>query len=340
MRLSRSATILILGLSLATAARAQDDFDLWISEELLKGIVDSKSLLYSMEMTLQDRSNVHRLASDCEMHLAAVPQKAGLTAPKSFVVEPPNLCKNKPPDGSKSWEAFADANLLAAGEACTITGFPRILDEHLHGDEMPSNPHHGFELHPATQITCGAVSLDTSGFLRHYPGMAEIKPASAASCFEMAVRVRRNVGQRRYELQVDRPSTCGNFFSYEMSIFTEWIRSINGSGPPSGHSAIARVRPAGQNGDKTLKIYTLPGTPEDTLLEQWKTAGTAEPHHGAFFYGLTTIDYFAIWKTVTDKQHNPRDVPDWTNVPFPLAMVVFGSVDDPNPEADEGGPFE
>jgi hypothetical protein len=118
-----------------------------------------------------------------------------------------------------------------------------------------------------------------------------------------------------------------------MSIFTEWIRSIGSS----GHSALARVKPEGSEETKSLKIYTVLGTPEDDLLQTWMTTAD-DPHHGAFFHGLTTIDYFAIWKVVSDRQGQLLDVDTWTDVPFPLAMVVFGTVKDPDPEADENAP--
>lgn len=336
MRVLR-ATVLFLALTpFAAISHAQDPqetFDLWISEDLLKDIVDNKSLLFSMDVTLGGRSKVHPLANDCEMHIAAVPVKEGLTAPKSFILEAPNLCKKKPPKGFTDWGAFVD-KLREFDGPCTVTGFPRILDEHLRGEETPSNPHHAFEIHPALSLVCGDTTLDASTFLGHFPGMSEIQPSSAASCFDLTVEVRRNKAQHRIELRVDRPKSCGNFFSFEMSIFTEWIRAIGGTGT-AGHSALARVKPEGSTGTTSLKIYTMPGTPEDEQLATWM-ATPDDPHHGAFFHGLTTIDYFAIWKVVSDKEtHALKDVNDWTSVPFPLAMVVFGKVTDPNPEVDE-----
>jgi hypothetical protein len=330
-------------------ARAQDGFDFWISESLLKEIVEGKSLLVPLEVDLKARSAVHKLGKDCELHVAAVPVPAvankTLTAPKSWVLEPPYLCKNASPTGSTDWETFFDEKLLSHEGPCTVVGFPRILDEHLQGEETLTNPHHAFEVHPALRMKCGDATVEFTKFLQHHAGMSEIKPASAASCFNMEVRVRRNKATARYELQVDRPKFCGNFLSYEMSIFSEWIRAINSANPTTGHSAIARVKPEGLDGPRTLKIYTLPGTKEDDELEQWRkdwndAQGEGEPHHGAFFHGLTTIDYFALWKTVTDPDGNQLTLKEWTEVKFPLALVVYGTVDDPNPEADEGEEFE
>jgi hypothetical protein len=179
--------VLILPITFVQASRAQnpqDGFDFWISEDLLKDIVAKHSLLYSLKVNLGGRSKVHPLGSDCEMHIAAVPLEPGLTAPKSFILEAPNLCKRTPPDGVADWETFVDG-LRSFNGPCTVTGFPRILDEHLRGDETPSNPHHAFEIHPATSIVCGDTSLDASHFLGHFTGMSEIKPASAASCFDL-----------------------------------------------------------------------------------------------------------------------------------------------------------
>jgi hypothetical protein len=198
-------------------------------------------------------------------------------------------------------------------------------------------------VHPATRITCGDVSQDYTAFLGYHEGMRELQPSSAASCFNMTVKVKRNKSKGRYELRVDRPSSCGKFFSFETSIYSEWIRAINtAAGVFGGHSAIARVKPKGTNASRTLKIYTLPGTPEDALLESWRKewkGGEGDPHHGAFFHGLTTIDFFALWKTVTNSAGVPLAVSKWTEVDFPLAMVVFGSVPDPDPEGLAGEEF-
>ena len=342
------ALVLVLAALGAHPVQAQGDFDFWISEELLQRVVDGNTLVVPLEMDLGARSKVHPLKSDCELHLAAVPVENGLTSPEGWVVEPPYLCnpKNKPPVGNK-WDVFYDDNFVNQ-DNCTVFGFPRILDEHLRGEETPTNPHHAFEIHPAVKLTCGETTTDFTKFLTHLEGMSEIKPASAAKCFEMEVRVRRSVDRRNeqrrtVELQVDRPSNCGNFFAFEMAIFPDWIRAIDRDNPTtSGHSALVRVKPEGSDRTRTLKIYTMPGTPEDEKLRQWLAdweAGGEENHHGAFFHGLTTIDYFQIWKAITNRAGDLEEVADWKDVDFPLAMVVYGTVADPDPEEHEEEDF-
>ncbi len=335
----KRAVLTLLAVLAAVPALASEDYDFWISEAALKAIHDNHSTVFGFEATFGGRSKVHKLGSDCEMHVATKPVTR-MTAPEKWIIEPPYLCENAAPQGK--WEDFFDANILNSAEPCLVEGFPRILDEHLHGEESPSNPHHAFELHPLTRITCGATVVDFVPFLGFSQGMSQIKDASAAKCFEMKVWVRRNTGQHRYEFQVDRPPNCGNFFAYEMSIFSEWIRSVDHLDAAKGHSALARVKPAGSSKNVTLKIYTLPGTAEDQQLATWQQDwenNQEEPHHGAYFHGLTTIDHFSVWKTVTNSQGQKLAVSDWKEVKFPLAMVVFGAVPDPDPNEDNGEDF-
>jgi len=111
-----------------------------------------------------------------------------------------------------------------------------------------------------------------------------------------------------------------------MSVFSDWIRRLE----HGGHAAIVRVRPEGI-GPQTLKIYTYPGTPEDDLLDRQRTE-TEDTHLGTYFHGMMTFDYFAIVRTVRNRDGTWKTVDDWTEVPFPMALVVFGTKEDPDPE--------
>lgn len=304
-------------------AASADAYDFWLSEAFVQKLASQNTLMFPMRVRLEARSEVHSLGSDCEMHIAGHPVDAEDTAaPPGVVVEPPNLCKNQPPGGG-TWADFVDQSLI--GQTCTVIGFPRIFDEHLVGDETPTNPHHMLEIHPALKIDCDTADLDATGFLAYHEGMSEIQASSAATCFDTRLWVRQRDDLDRYEFLANRHRYCGNFASFELSVFTEWIRQLSNT----GHSAIVRVRPEGM-GYRTLKIYTYPGTPADALLASFM--GSADPHHGAYLHGMLTFDYFSIIKTLRNQDGSWKSVPEWTEVPFPLALVVFGGKEDPDPE--------
>lgn len=44
-------------------------------------------------------------------------------------------------------------------------------------------------------------------------------------------------------------------------------------------------------------------------------------------HGLFTYDYFAIAKVVHPRGQDWQKMKEWTNVPFPLAFIVFGKTD-------------
>jgi len=255
--------------TLGPAFASDGAFDFWLSQDLVEKLATENTLFFPMTLEMTARSTVHSLGSDCEIHVAGTPvNDEDLAGPPAVVVEPPNLCKNKPPGGGK-WEKFFDDNVI--GETCQVKGFPRIYDEHLSGDETVTNPHHMLEIHPAMTITCGATTMDATGFLAYHDGMSEIQPSSAAKCFSTELQVRKNDQEQRYEFKTNRPKHCGNFASFEASVFTEWIRAL----PNGGHSAIVRVRPE-ELGPQTLKIY--PGTADDTLLANMM--GSTDEHFG------------------------------------------------------------
>ena len=225
-------------------------------------------------------------------------------------------------EGGGKWEKWFDDNVI--GETCVVRGFPRIYDEHLTGAETETNRTTCLRSTPAMTIECDDATMDATSFLAYHPKMSEIKPSSAAKCFNTQLWVRLNDDEDRYEFKTNRHNHCGNFASYEMSVFTDFIRELSNG----GHSAIVRVTPE-DSGPKTLKIYTYPGTAEDDELASFM--GSDDPHHGTSYHGMNTFDYFAIQKTVTDLDGNFLDLDEWTEVAFPMAMVVFGAKEDPDP---------
>ena len=160
--------------------------------------------------------------------------------------------------------------------------------------------------------------MDATDFLTHHTGMSEIKASSAAKCFATKLLVRRNQGEGRFEFETNRNRRCGNFASFEMLILGERVRGL----PNGGHSALAVVAPKGL-GPRLLKIYTYEGTEEDAEL-----AGVGEDEQLTItLHGMNTFDFFNIVRTVTNSDGSFKDLPDWTEVRFPMALVVFGEKD-------------
>src|SRR5258708_33218109 len=91
--------IFLFGLALLapSAAAAQSPPDFVLSEAYLHDLARGSAAVVDIPVVLTHRtSNVHSLASDCEMHLAGAPAGAALADPSSVGVAPPNLCKLPP----------------------------------------------------------------------------------------------------------------------------------------------------------------------------------------------------------------------------------------------------
>lgn len=267
---------------------------------------------------------VHSLNDDCEIHIAARPAQT-LAMPAAVVVEPPNLCKERAPGMSQQtsetrlrnelWPRYLDEHVMS--RTCDVQGYPRIFTEHASGNTDPANPDHVLEIHPALRIMCGTFDLDMRSFLKAYPGMRKIKAQTAARCVDgRFLYVRRR--SSRYEFSEGGGGSCGNFALFKTTLVREWIRKIRG-----GHSAIVRASPGGL-GPFTLKIYTYEGTPEDRTVRNVLAGSNVSRR--LYYHGMLTYDYFAVLRTVRDRDDAWLGVPEWTRVRFPLAFVVFGEV--------------
>lgn len=321
-----SALLLTVGLAAGPAlAQEGDAFDFWLSESYVHQLADQNSLLFSLPLSMGNQtSKVKSLSEDCEIHIPATsPEK--LAWPSSVVVEPPNVCKERLPDMPRSgaltrlWPQYLRDHVL--GRECTVTGFPRLYSEHKEGGDEGTNPDHVLEIHPALQFACGDFTLDLRPQLKYYPGMRRIKPESAATCLrDRRLSVRKNAARARYEfVEQGAGKLCGNFAIFHVtSINPDWVRKISG-----GHSALARVF-SGDAGPFTLKLYTYDNTPEDRLLEEISEG--RDTGRRLYLHGMLSYDYFSILKTLRDREGHWHDVPDWTQVRFPLVLVVFGKV--------------
>jgi hypothetical protein len=331
-----SAAVFFLLLTPASATSQDDDDEhsmlFWISENYLRDLATKRTIRYPLQMTMDDRSNVHGIASDCEIHVAWV-GATDLASPSAVVAEPPNLCKVRLGGVSQTgaigtaWANFFDSKIM--GKECTVTGFPRIFAEHVAGAGTGgSNADHVLEIHPALQISCeGGADLDFSPALKIFPGMRKITDESAATCIEnRKLWVRKH--DNRYEFAEEGAKgpggQCGNFVALEATVHAGYVREFDKDEQGRGdHSAIAWVT-ASSYGPFPIKIYTYRGTPEDGAVAEISQG--IEPHRKPRLHGLLTYDYFTIVRVVQDKNRNWLDeIEDWREVYHPLALVVFGT---------------
>jgi hypothetical protein len=283
-----------------------------------------------------EHSNVHNLASDCEIHVGAkLPNNSVIAAPRGIVVEPPNVCRQRVPlirqtgSISAAWTNYFTANVT--NQTCDVVGFPRLFSEHSAGGGAGgSNPDHVVEIHPAIQMICGTDSLDFLSLLRVHEGMRAITPTSTAACVSqrrLYVRQRGSGSAVRYEfLEEGAKSTsgrCGNFVVVDAHINKEYLRSLSNG---ADHASLARVW-IGENGPHPLKIYTYAGTPEDARI----AALAADPDEYAEIqltvHGLLTYDYLTIAQALQDDNFSwlpANELRDFKEVRGPLALIVFG----------------
>jgi hypothetical protein len=316
------ARILALALLLSSAADAQTAIDFALSRAYLHQLAASKGDVVGISVLLTHRTNtVHSLESDCEMHLAGSPTGTALSDPSAVVVEPPNLCKFAPSTGG-GWGALFDSHVI--NRDCVATGYPRIFTEHAAGgSEGSPNPNHVLEIHPALRIACGNDVIEFTSYLKYFPKLRAIAPASASECLQTrTVSMRYSPTGKRYEFLQDGGHKCGNFLIAEIAfVDPSWVRAIAG-----GHSTIARVSVDGQS-RTTLKLYTLAGTPADEWLASVAHNGLGQDR--VYVHGMLTYDYFAFVKTVRTKAGHWTNPNNWTKVEYPLALVVFGFPTEP-----------
>jgi hypothetical protein len=302
-----------------------------ISREFLENLLSQKTFLPTYKIKMQHRSDIKDPGEDCEVHLAGFVQETfTFGEPAAAIVEPPNVCKFKPNSTNPSttstkviWRSRIDSKVL--NKDCEVTGFPRVYTEHLSHEEHAgtSNPNHVFEIHPATRIACkNEESLDFIKNFRSFPDLRHIKASSAHDCITgFQLWVRFHAAGNHYEFAQDRPGNCGNFAIVEVtSVPQEWIQKTNG-----GHTAIGRVSTDGSD-DLTLKFYAVEGSAADDWLDRLK-AGHPQLDDPRLVHGILTYDFFAMVRAIGDSGGTLGRPTEWTEVKFPLALVVLGGTE-------------
>lgn len=297
---------------------------------------------WSASMNMGERSNVHTLSNDCELHVAAkMPSNRRLGTPHGIVVEPPNVCNRRVPQISQTgsiataWRNYFDQNVV--NKPCTVVGFPRIFSEHATGGTggggSGSNPDHVIEVHPVTSMTCNGQTIDYTPLIRIFPGMRRITDASARACLEnrkLFVRQRGSNDQIRYEfLEEGAKGTngrCGNFIAVDAHINKDYLRQTTNGGD---HIALSQAW-IGEDGPFPLKIYTFKGTPVDSLVAQLFNNPDEFAELAVRVHGVLTYDYFTIAQAIQDSSFKwlPADqLKDFKEIRRPLSLVVFGTAE-------------
>jgi len=295
---------------------------------------------WSVSLRMGAHSAVHGLEDDCEMHVAAkLPNNRVIAHPAGIVVEPPNVCERRVPQIRqtgrirKAWTDWFDDNV--EGKSCVATGFPRVFTEHSAGGEDDgSNPDHVVEIHPATALSCGGVTLDFIRQIDVFPGMRRITDASTLACLErrrLYVRQRGSGSSVRYEFLEEGAqggnARCGNFAIVDAHVGKEYLRTLTNGGD---HLALAQAW-IGESGPFPLKIYTYQGTPEDDRIAGLLADPDETKNIAMRLHGLLTYDYATIAGAVQDAHGawlQPSALRDYKEIRNPLALVVFGEAVD------------
>jgi hypothetical protein len=347
----RFALLLIVGLVAPVRLTGQDPLPSEVTFSLRRSWLDSLltggpggrtvGTRWQATMRLGERSNVHAIASDCELHVAAkMPNNKLLASPAGIVVEPPNVCKRRVPEINQggaiaeAWRSYFDANVV--NKTCTVTGFPRIFSEHAAAggeDAPPSNPDHVIEIHPVTRMECNGSTIDYIPLVRIFPSMRKISDASARTCIEerrLFVRQRGSGDQIKYEFSEEGAKgsggRCGNFVAVDAHFDKEYLRELTNGGD---HAALARVW-VGEDGPFPLKIYTYSGTPVDARLKALFDNPDSTADLQLAVHGVLTYDYFTIAQHLQDENFQwlpAAQLRDFKEIRRPLALVVFGTAE-------------
>jgi hypothetical protein len=275
---------------------------------------------------------VHDPEPDCEVHIGSRLKDASVSDFPRVVLEPPNVCK----DTSKSkaqWRNFYEG---ATGKNCTAIGFIRVWPEHLNNGNGPSNPPHFMELHPLRQLECtSGPKIDLRGRLKAFPDLG-YKDAQLVDVIFRTFKlwIRRVPNPNSPALTIvefdytacDRDQVkCGhgsvpNFARVTIRVLPGTVRPVPGTGSEeSFKTALVRAQPHSDDEGEVVhadltKVYALEGTDFSNAL---KDGGPEQDVLGIF-----TVDSLSVIKTLDKMKQAGTD--DWTEVSFPVALIVFG----------------
>ena len=290
-----------------------------------------------MGVTPEGTGPVHIAEDDCEVHIGSRLQDESISDFPRLVLEPPDVCK----DTSKSKAAWRKFYESATDKDCKAVGFVRAWPEHLDNGAGASNPPHFMELHPLRQLDCnGGPKIDLRNRLKAFSNMG-YKDAQLVDVifrtFKLWVKRVPNPDsdalttvQFDYSVCDRDEQKCGNhtsvpnFARLTIRAIPSTLRSINaGGGEEAFKTLIVRAEPHIEEEGEVVrahltKLYALDGTDFFNALRQNGPALESDQD----VLGIFTIDSLSVIKTLDKMKEDETD--DWTEVPFPIAIIVFG----------------
>jgi len=280
---------------------------------------------------------VHLAPDDCEVHIGSRLQDDSISDYPRLVLEPPSVCK----DTSKSkaaWRRFYEG---ATDKNCTAIGFIRAWPEHLDNGAGTSNPPHFMELHPLRQLECDSgPKIDLRGRLKAFPDMgykdAELVDVIFRTFRLWVKRVPNPDSDALTTIQFDYSvcdrdeHKCGNhtsvpnFTRLSIRAIANTLRTAGGTGTEEQFKTlIVRAQPHIEEEGQVVrahltKLYALSGTDFFDSL----TPGSSALNSDQDLLGIFTIDSLSVIKTLDRMKQGGSD--DWTEVSFPIAIIVFG----------------
>jgi hypothetical protein len=294
----------------------------------------------SLDVVPQGAGPVHIPADDCEIHVGAELVDQSISNFVGLVLEPPNVCKDKT-KSKTAWRAFYEG---ATGKTCTAAGFIRAWPEHLDSGSGNSNPPHFMELHPLRELSCSpGPKIVLRDKLRAFPDMGY----KDAALVDVIFRTFQLWVKRMPHPDTSAPTTiafdyrvcnreetaCGNrvsvpnFARLTVRPLSGTLRSVPaGASEEAFKTLIARARSHSDDESEVVhaaltKLYALDGT------DFFQALGNGSVIDKNFdVLGIFTIDSLSVIKTLDAMKDKGTD--DWTEVSFPIAMIVFGQMAD------------
>ena len=277
----------------------------------IKNLVEwSKTVVITMDaVNIEGHSNVHPLASDCELHLGA--HSANFQGdPNGIVLEPMNACVQPFPgqtENNKSdWINFANE---VTGTSVSVTGVPRIWPEHLDGGNEASNPNHAVEIHPLTFLKAGGQTFDFAPnvFAGDYEG--GVKEPTAVNIAENTTVSVSRVGDSA-DIAF-KAGTIGNFTVVDIVIDRDTIASDGaGSFRMDGEVLIDDENSA------PVHLVTVKGSPINGDIEKLKAKKKKNISMQALV--LFSLSPAALLDAANQSNGNP--VP----VETPIQLILYG----------------
>lgn len=341
VRLPLTAVLFALTIGIAFPAIAQTSHEkrFELTEPFIRN--QWRHPVRNLDVIPQGAGPVHIPADDCEIHVGAQLVDQSISDFAGLVLEPPNVCKDKS-KSKTAWRAFYEG---AAGKTCSATGFIRAWPEHLDSGAGDSNPPHFMELHPLRELSCSpGPKIALRDKLKAFPDLG-FKEAALVDVifrtFQLWVKRMPNPDPNApttiafdYRVCNKEETACGNrvsvpnFARLTVRPLPVTLRPVSAANTSEEafKTLIVRARPHSEDEGEVVhaaltKLYALDGT------DFFQTLGNGSAIDKDFdVLGIFTIDSLSVIKTLDVMKDKGTD--DWTEVPFPIAIIVFGLMTD------------